>query len=212
MVDASCFDCISRLKKLREVKSMINNVVLVGRLTRDAELRYTQSNIAVATFTLAVNRPFKNEAGERDADFINCVIWRQSAENLANWAKKGSLIGITGVIQTRTYDNQQGQRVYVTEVVASNFQLLESRNSQQNNQGHQDHHGGYQQQGYSNQGSSFQNGNNTGNNFQNGNSYGQQGSFFEGNTTNPVPDFTRDNNPFGRPTNPLDISDDDLPF
>jgi single-strand DNA-binding protein len=181
---------------------MINNVVLVGRLTRDAELRYTQSNIAVATFTLAVNRPFKNEAGERDADFINCVIWRQSAENLANWAKKGSLIGITGVIQTRTYDNQQGQRVYVTEVVASNFQLLESRNSQQNTQGHQDHHGGYQQQGYSNQGSSFQN----------GNSYGQQGSFFEGNTTNPVPDFTRDNNPFGRPTNPLDISGDDLPF
>lgn len=181
---------------------MINNVVLVGRLTRDAELRYTQSNIAVATFTLAVNRPFKNEAGGRDADFINCVIWRQSAENLANWAKKGSLIGITGVIQTRSYDNQQGQRVYVTEVVASNFQLLESRNSQQNNQGHQDHHGGYQQQGYSNQGSSSQN----------GNSYGQQGSFFEGNTTNPVPDFTRDNNPFGRPTNPLDISDDDLPF
>ena len=181
---------------------MINNVVLVGRLTKDAELRYTQSNIAVATFTLAVNRPFKNEAGEREADFINCVIWRQSAENLANWAKKGSLIGITGVIQTRSYDNQQGQRVYVTEVVASNFQLLESRNSQQNNQGHQDHHGGYQQQGYSNQGSSFQN----------GNSYGQQGSFFEGNTTNPVPDFTRDNNPFGRPTNPLDIDDSDLPF
>lgn len=174
---------------------MINNVVLVGQLTRDANLKYTQSNIAVATFTLAVNRPFKNEAGERDADFINCVIWRQSAENLANWAKKGSLIGITGVIQTRSYDNQQGQCIYVTEVVASNFQLLESRNSQQNNQG-------YQQQGYSNQGSSFQN----------GNSYGQQGSFFEGNTTNPVPDFTRDNNPFGRPTNPLDISDDDLPF
>ncbi|MBF9618428.1 single-stranded DNA-binding protein [Streptococcus pseudopneumoniae] len=167
---------------------MINNVVLVGRLTRDADLKYTQSNIAVATFTLAVNRSFKNEAGDRDADFINCVIWRQSAENLANWAKKGSLIGITGVIQTRSYDNQQGQRIYVTEVIASNFQLLESRNSQQNNQG-------YQQQGHSNQGSSFQN----------GNSYGQQGSFFEGNTTNPVPDFTRDNNP-------LDISDDDLPF
>lgn len=181
---------------------MINNVVLVGRLTRDADLKYTQSNIAVATFTLAVNRPFKNEAGEREADFINCVIWRQSAENLANWAKKGSLIGITGVIQTRSYDNQQGQRVYVTEVVASNFQLLESRNSQQNTKGHQDNHGAYQQQGYSNQGSSFQN----------GNSYGQQGSFFEGNTTNPVPDFTRDNNPFGRPTNPLDIDDSDLPF
>jgi single-strand DNA-binding protein len=191
---------------------MINNVVLVGRLTKDAELRYTQSNIAVATFTLAVNRNFKNDAGEREADFINCVIWRQAAENLANWAKKGSLIGVTGAIQTRNYDNQQGQRVYVTEVVASNFQLLESRNSQQNNQGHQDNYSGYQQQDHGNQGGNFQNGNNQGNNFQNGNSYGQQGSFFEGNTTNPVPDFTRDNNPFGRSSNPLDISDDDLPF
>ncbi|WP_048766614.1 single-stranded DNA-binding protein [Streptococcus cristatus] len=190
---------------------MINNVVLVGRLTKDAELRYTQSNNAVATFTLAVNRNFKNDAGEREADFINCVIWRQAAENLANWAKKGSLIGVTGAIQTRNYDNQQGQRVYVTEVVASNFQMLESRNSQQNNQGYQDNHGGYQQQGHGNQGGNFQNGNNQGNNFQNGNSYGQQGSFFEGNTTNPVPDFTRDNNPFGR-SNPMDISDDDLPF
>lgn len=78
---------------------MINNVVLVGRLTKDAELRYTPSNVAVATFTLAVNRNRKNENGEREADFINCVIWRQAAENLANWAKKGSLIGIaTGII------------------------------------------------------------------------------------------------------------------
>ena len=110
---------------------MINNVVLVGRMTRDAELRYTPSNQAVATFSLAVNRNFKNQSGEREADFINCVIWRQQAENLANWAKKGALVGITGRIQTRNYENQQGQRVYVTEVVAENFQLLESRNSQQ---------------------------------------------------------------------------------
>ena len=116
---------------------MLNNVVLIGRMTRDAELRYTPSNVAVATFTLAVNRTFKNESGEREADFINCVMWRQQAENLANWAKKGALIGITGRIQTRSYDNQQGQRVYVTEVVAENFQLLESKNSQgqQSNQG-----------------------------------------------------------------------------
>ena len=106
---------------------MLNNVVLVGRLTRDAELRYTPSNVAVATFTLAVNRTFKSENGEREADFINCVMWRKQAENLANWARKGALIGITGRIQTRTYDNQQGQRVYVIEVVAENFQLLESR-------------------------------------------------------------------------------------
>lgn len=116
---------------------MLNNISLVGRLTKDVELRYTPSNVAVATFTLAVNRTFKNENGEREADFINCVMWRHQAENLANWAKKGALIGITGRIQTRSYDNQQGQRVYVTEVVAETFQLLESRNSQGQSQGQQ---------------------------------------------------------------------------
>lgn len=106
---------------------MINQTTLVGRLTNEVKLRYTPSNVAVATFTLAVNRTFKNEKGEREADFINCVMWRQQAENLANWAKKGALIGITGRIHTRSYDNQQGQRVYVTEVVAETFQLLESK-------------------------------------------------------------------------------------
>ena len=111
---------------------MINNTVLVGRMVRDAELRYTPNNQAVATFTLAVNRNFKSQNGEREADFINCVIWRQQAENLANWAKKGALIGITGRIQTRSYENQQGQRVYVTEVVAENFQLLESQKERGN--------------------------------------------------------------------------------
>ncbi|MFB5967458.1 single-stranded DNA-binding protein [Streptococcus thermophilus] len=106
---------------------MMNSVCLVGRMTKDAELKYTVNNIAVASFSLAVNRNFKDANGEREADFINCVIWRQQAENLANWAKKGALIGITGRIQTRSYENQQGQRVYVTEVVAENFQMLESR-------------------------------------------------------------------------------------
>ena len=106
---------------------MLNSVCLVGRLTRDPELKYTGNNIAVASFSLAVNRNFKDANGERETDFINCVIWRQQAENLANWAKKGALIGITGRIQTRSYENQQGQRVYVTEVVAENFQMLESR-------------------------------------------------------------------------------------
>lgn len=106
---------------------MINNVVLVGRLTKDVDLRYTSSGTAVGTFALAVNRQFTNQAGEREADFINCVIWRKSAENFANFTRKGSLVGITGRIQTRNYDNQQGQRVYVTEVVADNFTLLESK-------------------------------------------------------------------------------------
>lgn len=105
---------------------MINNVVLVGRIVREPELRYTPQNTAVATFTLAVNRRFKNAKGEREADFINCVIWRQPAENIANWAKKGALVGITGSIQVRNYENKEGQRVYVTEVLAYNFQMLES--------------------------------------------------------------------------------------
>ncbi|HFI0418918.1 TPA: single-stranded DNA-binding protein [Streptococcus suis] len=111
---------------------MINNVVLIGRLTRDVELRYTPNNVAVGAFTLAVNRNFKNASGDREADFINCVMWRQQAEYLANWTKKGHLIGITGRIQTRSYDNQQGQRVYVTEVVAESFQVLEKRDNSTN--------------------------------------------------------------------------------
>ena len=113
---------------------MINNVTLVGRLTKDVELKYTPANQAVAQFTLAVNRTFKNANGERESDFINCVIWRKSAENFANLAKKGALIGITGRIQTRNYENAQGQRVYITEVIAENFQMLESRNQQQGQQ------------------------------------------------------------------------------
>lgn len=112
---------------------MINNVSLVGRLTKDVDLRHTQNNSPVASFTLAVNRNFKNGNGDREADFINCVMWGSQAEKLAEWSKKGSLIGITGRIQTRNYENQQGQRVYVTEVVAEKFQMLESSGNRQAN-------------------------------------------------------------------------------
>ena len=157
---------------------MINNVVLVGRMTRDAELRYTGNNTAVATFTLAVNRNRKNENGEREADFINCVIWRQAAENLANWAKKGALIGITGAIQTRNYENQQGQRVYVTEVIANQFHMLESRQARE-------------EQG-SSQGGNWHSGGSTQSEFASDSSSGYR-------------------SPFGN-SNPMDISDDDLPF
>ena len=111
---------------------MINNVTLVGRLTRDPELKYTPSNIAITTFNLAVNRNFKGANGERETDFINCMIWRKQAELFAEWCKKGNLVGITGRIQTRSYDNQQGQRVYVTEVVAETFQSLEKRDNSAN--------------------------------------------------------------------------------
>lgn len=110
----------------------MNNVNLIGRLTKPVDLRYTQSGIAYGSFTLAVTRRFKNQNGEREADFINCVIWKKGAENLANFTQKGSLIGVSGAIQTRNYENQQGQRVYVTEVLVENFDLLESRKTADN--------------------------------------------------------------------------------
>lgn len=86
---------------------MINNVVLVGRLTRAVDLRFTSNGVAFASFTVAVDHTFKKEGGEREADFINCVMWRKAAENFANFTRKGSLVGIEGRIQTRNYENQQ---------------------------------------------------------------------------------------------------------
>lgn len=116
---------------------MINRAVLTGRLTRDPELRYTTSGTAVVSFTLAVDRQFRNQNGDRDADFVNCVIWRKSAENFSNFTHKGSLVGVEGRIQTRNYENQQGNRVYVTEVVVDNFALLEPRQNGGMSQGGQ---------------------------------------------------------------------------
>lgn len=114
---------------------MINRVVLTGRLTKNIDLRYTEGGRAVGTFTLAVNRQFTNAKGEREADFVQCVIWNKGSEILSQFAHKGSLIGIDGRIQTRSYDNQQGQRVYVTEVIVENFSLLEPKaKSDENNQ------------------------------------------------------------------------------
>lgn len=111
---------------------MINNVSLTGRLTRDAELKYTQGGTAVAQFTLAVSRKFTNQQGERESDFINCVVWRKSAENFCKFTHKGSLVGVEGYIQTRTYDNKEGQKVYVTEVIVENFALLEPKSQAAN--------------------------------------------------------------------------------
>ncbi|HBK4565602.1 TPA: single-stranded DNA-binding protein [Listeria monocytogenes] len=106
---------------------MMNRIVLVGRLTKDPDLRYTPAGAAVATFTLAVNRPFTNQQGEREADFINCVVWRKPAENVANFLKKGSLTGVDGRVQTRNYEGNDGKRVYVTEIVAESVQFLEPK-------------------------------------------------------------------------------------
>ena len=173
---------------------MINRVVLVGRLTRDPELRTTGSGISVATFTLAVDRQYTNAQGERGADFFSCVIWRKAAENFCNFTSKGSLVGIDGRIQTRSYDNKDGQRVYVTEVVVDNFALLESRKDREA----RGQNGGYTPNNNGNFGN--QNTNNTPN----------MGASNQNNTANNGPDNTQD--PFAGSGDTIDISDDDLPF
>lgn len=110
---------------------MINKVILVGRITKDPELRKTSSGISTVGFTLACNRRFSNSQGGQDADFINCVAWRQSADFMANYVKKGSLLGVEGRIQTRNYKDQNDRTVYVTEVVCDSVQILESKRDTQ---------------------------------------------------------------------------------
>ncbi|EUJ26339.1 single-stranded DNA-binding protein [Listeria cornellensis] len=187
---------------------MMNRVVLVGRLTKDPELRYTPAGVAVATFTLAVNRNFTNQAGEREADFINCVVWRKPAENVANFLKKGSLAGVDGKVQTRNYEGQDGKRVYVTEILAESVQFLEPRsaNGGGNSGGgysSNSNDGGGQQQSYSTSNTGG------GGSQQNDNSYGQQNQQQPQSQSYQAP---RNADPFASDGKPIDISDDDLPF
>lgn len=123
---------------------MINRVILTGRLTKDPELRQSQSGVAVATFNLAVNRAFADKNGERGADFINCVAFKKQAENVSQFLNKGSLVGVDGRIQTRSYENKEGHTVYVTEVVCDSVQFLEPKN--QNDSQQQNAQQNYQQQ------------------------------------------------------------------
>ncbi|WP_313894706.1 single-stranded DNA-binding protein [Psychrobacillus sp.] len=132
---------------------MMNRVVLVGRLTKDVDLRYTPNGVAVANFTLAVNRNFKNDNGEQQADFIQVQIWRKPAENVANYLRKGSLAGVDGRIQTRNYEGSDGKRVYITEVVADSVQFLEPKKD--NQQGNQQNN--YQTNNQQSQGDPFAN-------------------------------------------------------
>lgn len=158
---------------------MLNRVVLVGRLTKDPDLRYTPNGIPVATFTLAVNRTYTNRQGDRETDFINCVVWRKQAENVANYLKKGSLAGVDGRLQTRNYEAQDGRRVYVTEVVADSVQFLEPRSvsaSRESSQSFGDPFGSSQNQ------------------------------------PKPSDDPFRNDEPFFDDGEPIDVSDDDLPF
>ncbi|MDO4732728.1 MAG: single-stranded DNA-binding protein [Bacillota bacterium] len=108
---------------------MLNRVVLIGRLTRDPELRFTQSGIAVATFTLAVDRNFKNASGERETDFIDIVVWRQQAENCANYLSKGKLAAVDGSLRIRSYEAQDGSKRKAAEVVADNVRFLSPKDS-----------------------------------------------------------------------------------
>lgn len=112
---------------------MLNRVVLVGRLTADPQYRVTPSSLDVATFTLAVNRNFKDKNGEQQADFINCVVFRKQAENVNNYLNKGSLAGVDGRLQSRSYENDEGRRVFVKEVVCDSVQFLEPKNAQTSN-------------------------------------------------------------------------------
>ena len=167
---------------------MINRAVLTGRLTKDAELRTTQNGLSVATFTLAVNRQYSKAKG--DADFINGVIWRKAAENFCNFTSKGSLVGIDGRIQTRSYENKSGQKVYVTEIVVDSFSLLESKKDRLAN-------------------------NNNGNNSNydaNTNNSGFNNNTTNTNYTNSSSNDSKAPDPFAESGDSIDISDDDLPF
>ena len=104
----------------------MNTVNLIGRLTKDPELKYTSSGMAICKFTVAVNRDFTNQNGEREADFINCTTFKKTAENLVNYQKKGSQIGVVGRIQTGSYEGQDGKRIFTTDVVVDRVEFLSS--------------------------------------------------------------------------------------
>lgn len=175
---------------------MINNTTLVGRLTKDPELKHTNSGIAVASFTLAVERNYTNAQGERETDFITCQSWRQTAEIISKLGVKGALVGVTGNIQTRNYENNEGRTVYITEVVVGSFQMLEpksvtdERRNKAGGQNNQSNNQGQQSQNYSNQNNNQQKQNNNQSKFNNNQSQ---------------------TDPFKNAELP-EIDDDDLPF
>lgn len=166
---------------------MLNRVILIGRLTKDPELRYTPAGVAVTQFTLAVDRQFSGSKEEREADFIPIVTWRQLAETCANYLRKGRLAAVEGRIQVRNYENNEGRRVYVTEIIADNVRFLESANREGGGgQGREEGSGGNPGAG----GGGYGGGNRS------------SGSRNSGNNSDPFADDGR----------PIDISDDDLPF
>ncbi|WP_127530023.1 single-stranded DNA-binding protein [Paenibacillus kobensis] len=181
---------------------MLNRVILIGRLTRDPELRYTPAGVAVTQFTLAVDRPFTSGGGEREADFIPVVTWRQLAETCANYLRKGRLAAVEGRIQVRNYENNEGKRVYVTEVIADNVRFLESNREG----GAQREEGGYS----GGSGGGYGGGNSGGGGGYGGGNAGGGGSNGGGRSGQNQRNDSRD--PFSDDGRPIDISEDDLPF
>lgn len=172
---------------------MLNRVILIGRLTKDPEMRYTPAGVAVTQFTLAVDRSFSSGQGEREADFIPIVTWRQLAETCANYLRKGRLTAVEGRIQVRNYENNEGKRVYVTEIIADNVRFLESNReggASREDSGGGGSYGGGQGNGGGNSGGGSQGG----------------GSRSGGSSRNDNRD------PFSDDGRPIDISEDDLPF
>lgn len=112
---------------------MMNKIILIGRLTKDVEVRYTTLNRACASFTIAVNRTYTNQDGKRESDFINIVAWDKLGENVSKYTHKGSLVAVEGRLQVRSYENQEGRRIYVTEVIASTVQFLETKEKNEQN-------------------------------------------------------------------------------
>lgn len=164
----------------------MNKVFLIGRLTRDPELRYTSNNTAVATFSLAVNRNFTNQSGEREADFINIVVWRKQAENVKNYLSQGSQVAIDGRLQTRSYDDQDGKKRYVTEVIADNVEFLGTKGNNSTSTSTEATHS--EPTPYD---------------------FGQQATNHSSNNSETT---DVDNNPFADFGSTIEISDDELPF
>lgn len=183
---------------------MLNRVVLVGRLVRDVELRYTSNGTAVGSFSLAVNRPYTDQSGQRQTDFINCVVWRKPAETLSKYTGKGSLLAVEGRIQTRNYENNSGQRVYVTEIVVDNYSFLESKAESETRRS----------QAPANENKAFNNNNAMNNPFADSSNGMSQNPFETSNS--PFENSSMGNdNPFSLSNDSDDgitLSDDDLPF
>lgn len=171
---------------------MINSVTLVGRVTKDLELKYSQGGVAVCKFNLAVNRNFKSKDGEQGADYPMILTFNKTAENAANYLRKGSLVGVTGRIQTGSYEDKDGRRVFTTEILADSVQFLEPKSSNTNN-APSNQYNGYQQQGNTNTPNQQQNAQNRQETTHN-QAHGQV------------------NDPFSVQGGPITVSDDDLPF